>query len=53
MDMRLKPDNTARFGYLTDIYLRTIMQDDTPRSDKFYHWGALPGFIGLIESGYY
>jgi hypothetical protein len=22
------------------------------RSDKFYHWGALLGYIGLIEEGY-
>ena len=26
--------------------------DDSKMSDKFYHWGALLGFIGLIEEGY-
>lgn len=27
--------------------------DDTSRSDRFYHWGALLGFIGLVEDGYF
>jgi hypothetical protein len=27
--------------------------DDVRNSDKFYHWGALLGFIDLIENGYY
>jgi hypothetical protein len=27
--------------------------DDKENSDKFYHWGALLGFIDLIEQGYY
>ncbi len=26
--------------------------DDVPNSDKFYHWGALLGFITIIEDGY-
>ena len=26
--------------------------NDAGMSDKFYHWGALLGFIGLIEEGY-
>lgn len=26
--------------------------DDVANSDKFYHWGALLGFITLIENGY-
>jgi hypothetical protein len=26
--------------------------DDAGMSDKFYHWGALLGFIGLMEEGY-
>jgi len=26
--------------------------DDAGMSDKFYHWGALLGFIGLIEEGH-
>jgi putative isomerase len=25
---------------------------DVKESDKFYHWGALLGFIALIEEGY-
>ena len=25
---------------------------DVTNSDKFYHWGALLGTIGLIENGY-
>ena len=24
---------------------------DVPNSDKFYHWGALLGMIGMLESG--
>lgn len=41
-------------GYVFENYNSTTGQgDDTPRSDKFYHWGALLGFIGLLESGYY
>ncbi len=31
----------------------TGVGDDTPRSDHFYHWGALLSFIGLIEDGYF
>ncbi|MDR0386146.1 MAG: hypothetical protein LBH60_08730 [Prevotellaceae bacterium] len=27
--------------------------DDVGNSDKFYHWGALLGFITLIEEGYF
>ncbi|HXX63129.1 MAG TPA: trehalase family glycosidase [Bacteroidota bacterium] len=26
--------------------------DDVPSSDEFYHWGALLGFMSLIENGY-
>jgi hypothetical protein len=26
--------------------------DDAGMSDKFYHWGALLGFIGIVEEGY-
>ena len=26
--------------------------DDVANSDKFYHWGALLGFISFIEKGY-
>lgn len=31
----------------------TGVGNDTPRSDHFYHWGALLSFIGLIEDGYW
>jgi hypothetical protein len=24
-----------------------------PAGDKFYHWGALPGFMALLEAGFY
>lgn len=27
--------------------------DDVGNSDKFYHWGALLGFIALMEDGYF
>jgi hypothetical protein len=41
-------------GYIFENYNSTTgVGDDTPRSDKFYHWGALLGFIGLMEEGYY
>ncbi|GAB6119889.1 MGH1-like glycoside hydrolase domain-containing protein [Dysgonomonas termitidis] len=41
-------------GYVFENYNATTGQgDDTQRSDKFYHWGALLGFIGLIEDGYF
>ena len=41
-------------GYVFENYNSTTGQgDDTPRSDKFYHWGALLGFISLMEAGYY
>jgi hypothetical protein len=26
--------------------------DDADWSDKFYHWGALLAFIGIMEEGY-
>ncbi|GHS96759.1 hypothetical protein FACS189421_02380 [Bacteroidia bacterium] len=41
-------------GYVFENYNAvTGVGDDTTRSDKFYHWGALLGFIGLIEEGYF
>ncbi|GHU88246.1 hypothetical protein FACS1894155_02720 [Bacteroidia bacterium] len=41
-------------GYVFENYNATTgVGDDTPRSDKFYHWGALLGFISLIEEGYF
>jgi hypothetical protein len=40
-------------GYVFENYnADTGAGDDKENSDKFYHWGALLGFIGLIEQGY-
>lgn len=39
-------------GYIFENYNAISGKgDDTLRSDKFYHWGALLGYISLIESG--
>lgn len=41
-------------GYVFENYNATTGQgDDAGRSDRFYHWGALLGFISLIEDGYF
>ena len=41
-------------GYVFENYNATTGQgDDKTNSDKFYHWGALLGFIDLMEQGYY
>jgi hypothetical protein len=41
-------------GYVFENYNATTGQgDDVANSDKFYHWGALLGYISLIEQGYY
>jgi hypothetical protein len=41
-------------GYVFENYNAvTGVGDDTTRSDKFYHWGALLGFISLMEEGYF
>ncbi|MDR0686251.1 MAG: hypothetical protein LBF79_02145 [Dysgonamonadaceae bacterium] len=41
-------------GYVFENYnAETGKGDDVENSDKFYHWGALLGFITLIEEGYY
>lgn len=45
-------------SWLSDRYIyenynaETGEGDDVPNSDKFYHWGALLGFISFIEDGY-
>jgi hypothetical protein len=40
-------------GYVFENYnADTGAGDDQANSDKFYHWGALLGFIDLIEQGY-
>jgi hypothetical protein len=41
-------------GYVFENYNAITGQgDDKVNSDKFYHWGALLGFMDLIEQGYY
>jgi hypothetical protein len=41
-------------GYVFENYNAvTGAGDDKDNSDKFYHWGALLGFIDLMEQGYY
>jgi hypothetical protein len=41
-------------GYVFENYsAESGTGDDVQNSDKFYHWGALLGFITLIEEGYY
>jgi hypothetical protein len=41
-------------GYVFENYNASSGRgDDVKNSDKFYHWGALLGFITLIEEGYF
>jgi hypothetical protein len=41
-------------GYVFENYNATTGQgDDVTNSDKFYHWGALLGYVNLIEQGFY
>lgn len=41
-----------RDGYVFENYNATTGQgDDTLRSDKYYHWGALLAYISLMENG--
>jgi len=41
-------------GYIFENYNATTGRgDDVGSSDKFYHWGALLGYISLIEQGFY
>ena len=41
-------------GYIFENYNSdTGIGDDVYNSDKFYHWGALLGFITLIENGHF
>lgn len=40
-------------GYIFENYNAVTGDgDDVERSDKFYHWGALLGYISLIEHGH-
>jgi hypothetical protein len=54
-----KSKNLLLKGWLKDGYVfenynaDTGIGDDVGNSDKFYHWGALLGFITLIEEGYF
>ena len=41
-------------GYVFENYNATTgVGDDVGNSDKFYHWGALLGYISLIDHGFY
>ncbi|MDR2423476.1 MAG: hypothetical protein LBD59_01975 [Prevotellaceae bacterium] len=41
-------------GYVFENYNSVTGEGaDVPNSDKFYHWGALLGFITLIEEGFF
>jgi hypothetical protein len=54
-----KSKNLLLKGWLKDGYVfenynpDSGIGDDVRNSDKFYHWGALLGFITLIEEGYF
>jgi hypothetical protein len=54
-----KSKNLLLKGWLKDGYVFENYNpdsgtgDDVGNSDKFYHWGALLGFITLIEEGYF
>ncbi|MDQ2720191.1 MAG: hypothetical protein M3Z26_10610 [Bacteroidota bacterium] len=50
-DLLLKSWLSHRYIY-ENYNAETGEGDDVPNSDKFYHWGALLGFISLIEDGY-
>jgi hypothetical protein len=52
--MNLLLKSWLKDGYVFENYSSTSGQgDDVENSDKFYHWGALLGFITLIEEGYF
>jgi len=43
----------SKNGYICENYnSQTGECDDVSRSELFYHWGGLLGFISMIESGY-
>ena len=49
---RLFLQSWLKDGYVFENYNATTGQgDDTLRSDKYYHWGALLGYISLVENG--
>ena len=49
---RLFLQSWLKDGYVFENYnANTGQGDDTLRSDKYYHWGALLGYISLIENG--
>lgn len=48
---RLFLQSWLKDGYVFENYnANTGQGDDTLRSDKYYHWGALLGYISLIEN---
>ncbi len=50
-ELLLKSWSSHRYIY-ENYNAETGEGDDVPNSDKFYHWGALLGFISLVEDGY-
>jgi|EP01046_Picozoa_sp_COSAG06_P021195 putative isomerase len=41
-------------GYICENYFPAKGHDGcSPGAMHFYHWGALSGFISLVEEGYY
>ncbi|MDR0547355.1 MAG: hypothetical protein LBG77_07215, partial [Dysgonamonadaceae bacterium] len=54
-----KSKNLLLKSWLKDRYVfenynaTTGVGDDVTSSDKFYHWGALLGFITLMEEGFF
>ena len=50
-DLLLKSWRSHRYIY-ENYNADTGEGDDVANSDKFYHWGALLGFISFIEKGY-
>ena len=55
---RLMMENVSRSGYIYENYNALTGNFNDPaeaqrRGDKYYHWGALLGFIQLMEAGYW
>ncbi len=57
-DLLIKSKDLLMKSWLSNRYIyenynaETGEGDDVANSDKFYHWGALLGFISFIEKGY-
>ncbi|MGY4386191.1 putative isomerase [Pedobacter sp. UYP24] len=50
-ELFLKSWSSNRYIY-ENYNAETGEGDDVPNSDKFYHWGALLGFMSFVEDGY-